>query len=130
MGCGLYPFQVKAICIGGAIFVVFVHLTSAESHKERTSFLCKQGKEALPEPTHMEPGSFQFAISMFEGEMEVVTSAACYVSEPCDAPSWAGGSLPWMRRMAYRRVSSGSEHWPCVRWRIFESSNCPSVSLR
>lgn len=82
MDCGLYPLQVKASCIGGAILVVFVHLTSTESRKERTDFLCRQGKEALPRPTHMEPGRFQFAISMFEGEMEVVS----YVSEPCDAP--------------------------------------------
>lgn len=36
----------------------------------------------------MEPGRFQFAIRMLEGEMEVATSAAGYISEPGDAPSW------------------------------------------
>lgn len=47
MGCELYPFQVKAICIGGAVFVVFVHLTSAESHKEKDFFSMQTGERGI-----------------------------------------------------------------------------------
>lgn len=115
MGCGLYPFQVKAIYIGGAIFVVFVHLTSAESHKGQTSFLCKQGKEALPE--HMEPGRFQFAVSTFEGEMEAAACAARFQSPAMQLlVVWLVEPPLQMGRVTHLRVSSGSKCWGRVSW--------------
>lgn len=127
MECGLHPFQVKAVCIGGASFVVFVHVTSAESHKERTSFLCKQGKKALPEPTHMEPGRFQFAVTMFEGEMEVETFWSPVMHPP---DGLAGGALT-DEEDGISQAWSGGEPWKPVSWRSFEvrveSSGCASV---
>lgn len=80
----------------------------------------------------MEPGRFQFAIRMFEGEMEVATSAAGYVSEPGMHPPGclAGGAPARVRRMACGPclgLSTGNGSGGGVL--KHESSNCPSVSL-